>query len=145
MVSNGNVGEEIENSDKEFIVVAEHDLKRCTRPPKDHFEKILEATYPPHPYPVKHKLKDCTMMKRFMSSVGTPKHGDKLERDPTGGGTVLREVEVTTIADRIRPRARSAMWLAGTRAPTHCSRNSDNSWTSEKLPTLYVVPYDARE
>jgi hypothetical protein len=37
------------------------------------------------------------------------------------------------------------MWLAGTRAPTHCSRNLDNSGTSEILPTLYVVPHDPRE
>jgi hypothetical protein len=72
MVNNDNVGEEIENSDKELMVAAEHDFRRCTRPPKDHFKKILEAAYPHHSYPVKHKLMDCTMMKRFMSSVGTP-------------------------------------------------------------------------
>jgi hypothetical protein len=65
----------IENSNKVFVVVAKHDFKRCTRPPKDHFEKILKAACPHHLYPVKHKLRDCTMMKRFMSSVGTPPGG----------------------------------------------------------------------
>jgi hypothetical protein len=37
------------------------------------------------------------------------------------------------------------MWLAGTRAPTRCGRNPDNSRTSKKLPTLYAVPCGARE
>jgi hypothetical protein len=53
-----NDGEEADSSGEGFIAVAE--------PPKDHFEK-LEATCPHHPYPIKHKLKDCTMMKKFMT------------------------------------------------------------------------------
>jgi hypothetical protein len=96
-VNNSNTGMEIENSDKEFIVVAEHDFKRRTRSPKDHFKKILEAAYPHHPYPIKHKLKDCTMMRRFLSSVGTPLDGDELARDPRGRGTVLMEAVAATI------------------------------------------------
>jgi hypothetical protein len=67
IMNNGNAGKEIENSDEEFIVAAERDFKRRTRPPKDHFEKILEATCPHHPYPVKHKLMYCTTMRRFIS------------------------------------------------------------------------------
>jgi hypothetical protein len=43
------------------------------RPPKDHFEKLLEATYPHHSNPVKHKLKYYTMMKNFMTSVAFSK------------------------------------------------------------------------
>jgi hypothetical protein len=97
MVNNDNVGEEIENSDEEFIVT-ERDFQRRTRPPKDHFEKILEAACPHHLYPVKHKLRDGTMVRRFMSSSGTPPSGDELARDPRGRGTVLREVEVASIA-----------------------------------------------
>jgi hypothetical protein len=95
--NNGNAGKEIENSNEEFIAVAKRDFKQRTRPPKDHFEKILEASYHHHPYPIKHKLRDCTMMRRFMSSVGTPPDGDEVTRDLRGGGTVLGEVEVTTI------------------------------------------------
>jgi hypothetical protein len=59
---------------------------------------ILEAVCPHHPYPVKHKLMDCTMMKRFMTS-GAPPSGDEPARDPGGRGTVLilEEVEVVTI------------------------------------------------
>jgi hypothetical protein len=97
MANNGKIGKEIENSDEEFMVATEHDFKWHTRPPKEHFEKILEASCPHHLFPVKHKLKDCTMMKRFMSSVGTPPGGEELARDPRGGGTTLREAEVATI------------------------------------------------
>jgi hypothetical protein len=87
MTSNdGNTGKEIENSNEEFIAAAERDFKQCTIPPKDHFEKILEATYPHHPYPIRHKLRDCTMMRRFISSAGTPPGDDELTRDPRGGG-----------------------------------------------------------
>jgi hypothetical protein len=96
-MNNRNIGEEIENSDEEFIAAVKHDFKRRTRPPKDHFEKILAATYPHHLYPVKHKLRDCTMMWRFKSSAGTPPGGDELARDRRGGAMVLGEAEVATI------------------------------------------------
>jgi hypothetical protein len=52
----------------------------------------------PSPYPIKHKLRDYTMMKNFMSSRAPP-GGDELERDSRSRGTMLKEVEVTTIAD----------------------------------------------
>jgi hypothetical protein len=38
-----------------------------------------------HTYPVKHKLKDCTMMKIFMTS-GALSKGMKPEGDPSGKG-----------------------------------------------------------
>jgi hypothetical protein len=67
-----NCNEEVEDSDEECVAIAERDFKRCTRPPKDHFKMIHEATCPHHPYHVKHKLRDCTMMKKFMSSGAPP-------------------------------------------------------------------------
>jgi hypothetical protein len=78
---------------------SQRDFKWCTRPPKDYLEKILEAGCPHHPYPVKQKLSDCTMMRRFMSSVGTPPGDDELARDPRGKGMVLGKAEVPTLAD----------------------------------------------
>jgi hypothetical protein len=99
MVTNhGSTGEEIENSDEEFMATAERDFKRRTRLPKDHFEKILEASCLHHPYPLKHKLRDYTTMKRFTTSGAAP-GGDGPGRDSRGKGTTLfpREVEVTTI------------------------------------------------
>jgi hypothetical protein len=37
--------------------------------PTDHFEKLLEETCPNHAYPIKHKLRDCGMIKNFKASV----------------------------------------------------------------------------
>jgi hypothetical protein len=79
-VSNGSAGEEIEDSDEEFVVMAERDFKRHTRPHKGHIEKVLEAACPHHPYYVKHKLRDCTMMKRLMSSADALPGGDELKK-----------------------------------------------------------------
>jgi hypothetical protein len=71
---NGNGDEGADNSSEEFVAAAECHFKQQTRPPKDHFEKLLEATCPHHPYPVKHKLKHCTMIKKFMT-LGTFSRG----------------------------------------------------------------------
>jgi hypothetical protein len=88
-------------SDEERIATAERDLKRQTRPPKDHFEKLLETTCLHHSYPVKHKLKDCTMIKKFMTSAAFSKDR-KPGRDPGGKSAVPipGEAEVMTIFDR---------------------------------------------
>jgi hypothetical protein len=43
--------------------------KRQARPPLYHFEKLHEETCPNHAYLVKHKLRDCSMMNIFMTSV----------------------------------------------------------------------------
>jgi hypothetical protein len=56
------------NSDEGHVVAAERDFKRQMLPPKDHFEKVLEVACLNHSYPIKHKLKDCTMIKNFMTS-----------------------------------------------------------------------------
>jgi hypothetical protein len=61
----GNSGKEADNSGEVFVAIAKHDFKWKTQSPKDHFEKLLEATCPHHQYPVKHNLKDCTMMKKI--------------------------------------------------------------------------------
>jgi hypothetical protein len=42
---------------------------RCeARPPTNHFKKLLEETCPNHAYLIRHKLRDCGMMKSFMTS-----------------------------------------------------------------------------
>jgi hypothetical protein len=68
------------------------------RQPKDHFEKLLKTASLNHTYPVKHKLKDYTMMKNFMNSVALSK-GKKLEGDLAEKGTtsIPGEVAVITI------------------------------------------------
>jgi hypothetical protein len=70
------------------------------RSPKDHFKKLLKTTFPHHSYSIKHKLKDCTMMKNFMMSRAFSK-GRKPGGD-SGGKSVVpipREVEVMTLFD----------------------------------------------
>jgi hypothetical protein len=49
--------------DEELVVAVGREFKRQTRQPTDHFKKLLEATCPNHMYPIRHKLKECTMMK----------------------------------------------------------------------------------
>jgi hypothetical protein len=85
VTNHGN--EKVENSDEGCEVTAERDFKRCTRLPNDHFKKIPEMACPHHPYPVKHKLRDCTMMKKFMSLVA-PRGDDELARERRSRGIV---------------------------------------------------------
>jgi hypothetical protein len=75
-------------------------------PQKDVFKKLLEVSCPHYSYPVKNKLKDCTMMKKFMTS-GAFSKGRKLGGEPGGKSVVLilGEVEVMAIFDCGSPAA----------------------------------------
>jgi hypothetical protein len=42
--------------------------KRLARPPMDLIKRLPEEAYPNHAYPVSHKLKECSMMRSFMTS-----------------------------------------------------------------------------
>jgi hypothetical protein len=42
--------------------------KRPTRLPMDHFKMLLKEACSNHTYPVRHNLKDCSMMRGFMTS-----------------------------------------------------------------------------
>jgi enamine deaminase RidA (YjgF/YER057c/UK114 family) len=87
-------------SNEEYVSAIEHDLKNQARQPKEHFKKLLEAARSNHTYPVKHNLKDYTMMKNFMTSRAISK-GNKPEGDPSGKGTASfpGEAVVMTIYD----------------------------------------------
>jgi hypothetical protein len=74
--------------------------------PTDHFEKPLEETCPNHLYPVKHKLKNCNMMKNIMAP-GSLAQGMEVNEVPDEGNTTpfLGEDVVMTIYDgRPSPR-----------------------------------------
>jgi hypothetical protein len=92
--------EEADDSSKEGIAATEHDSRCQMRLPKNHFKKLLEATCLHHSYPVKHKLKDCTMMKKFMTWGGFSQ-GRKPGGDSGGKSAVLipGEGEVMSIFD----------------------------------------------
>jgi hypothetical protein len=72
MPGNDNGGEEAGISCEGFIAAIERNFKWQTWLSKDHFEKLFEVTYPYHPYPVKHKLKDCTIIKKNSRRQGIP-------------------------------------------------------------------------
>jgi hypothetical protein len=61
-------GWETGGSSVRHISTATRSGKRPVRPPTDHFKWLLEEAYPNHAYPVSHKLKDCSMMRSFMTS-----------------------------------------------------------------------------
>jgi hypothetical protein len=92
--------EKVEDSGEEYFLVVERNFNRQTRQPKDHFEKVVDVTSPNHSYPIKHKLKDCSTMKNFMT-LGAFTKGRKLEGDPGRKGTapIPGQAEVMTIFD----------------------------------------------
>jgi hypothetical protein len=72
--------------------------KHQVLPPTNHFKKLLEETCPNHAYPVKHKLRDCIMMKNFISS-GSLARGMEVDDVLDEGNTMpfLREDTVMMI------------------------------------------------
>jgi hypothetical protein len=77
---------EADGSDEEHVMAAKRDFKHQAQQPTYHFEKLLKVTCPNHAHPVIHKLKECTMMKNYMTSGALTK-GKKPERDPWGKAT----------------------------------------------------------
>jgi hypothetical protein len=49
------------------IMTAAGSSRLHARPPTDHFERQLEEACPNQAYPVKHKIRDCGMIKNFMA------------------------------------------------------------------------------
>jgi hypothetical protein len=74
------------------------------RQPIDHFEKLLKAICPNHVYSIRHKLKECTMMKNYMATETFAK-GKKLEGDSAGkvAAPFPAEKVVMSIYDRPAP------------------------------------------
>jgi hypothetical protein len=64
---------EVDESDEEYVVATEHEFMHQAWYPKDHFKKVLKVACPNHTYLVKYKLKDCTMLKNFMTSGPSPR------------------------------------------------------------------------
>jgi hypothetical protein len=57
----------------------------------DHFKRLLEEACPNHAYPIRHKLKDCGMMRSFMT------WGAELGQDPGRSDTTPFPRENTVI------------------------------------------------
>jgi hypothetical protein len=63
------------------VTTARHSGKHQVWLPTHHFERLLKEACPNHTYPVKHKLKECDMIKNFMISVSLTR-GMELDEDP---------------------------------------------------------------
>jgi hypothetical protein len=66
------------------VVTAAGNNKHQARPPTDHLERLHKEACPNHVYHVKHKLKDCGMIKNFMV-LGSPAWGMELDEVPDEG------------------------------------------------------------
>ena len=65
---------------KEMAVAAPQE----DRPPlNEHFEQLLNKPCTNHGYPVKHKFKDCDLMKRLLRRSGRPAGGGRDKQPPT--------------------------------------------------------------
>jgi hypothetical protein len=76
-----------DGSDMRHILTAARGDKHQARPPKDHFKRLLEEACPNHAYPVRHKLKDCSMMRSF-TTLGSLTWGAELDEGSDGSGTM---------------------------------------------------------
>jgi hypothetical protein len=89
--NNGNDGE-ASGSSVRCILIAAHSDKRQPRPPMHHYKRPLEEACPNHAYPVRHKLKDCGMMRIFMI-LGSLTWGVELDEDMGGDDMMLFPME----------------------------------------------------
>jgi hypothetical protein len=81
----GNDGEAGDSSVR-CILTATHGNKCQARLPTDHFKGLLEEAYKKHVYPFRHKLKDCGMMRSFVT-LGSLTRGLELDEDPDRSDT----------------------------------------------------------
>jgi hypothetical protein len=70
-----------DGSEMEYVKTVGRSVKRQVQPRTDHFERLLEEACLNHAYHIKHKLKDCSMMKNFMTS-GSLTQDREHEEDP---------------------------------------------------------------
>jgi hypothetical protein len=111
------------------VVMAAGSGKRPTRPPTYHFERLLEKACPNHTYPVKHKLRDCGMMKNFMVSESLTQSME-LDEFPNEDNTMPfpgENVVITIYHGRPLPGMRH-MSNPSPGAPTHYGWGHGDAW-----------------
>jgi hypothetical protein len=70
--------------------------KRWVRLPMDHFKSLLKEACPKHAYLIRHKLKDCDMMRSCMTA-GSITWGVELDEGPNGSDTMSFPEENTVM------------------------------------------------
>jgi hypothetical protein len=82
------------------ISITVYSDKRPVGPPTDHFKRLLVEACQNHAYPVRHKLKYCSMMKSFMTSRSLT-WGAELGEGPDGSDmTPFSEQNAVVMVDR---------------------------------------------
>jgi hypothetical protein len=84
------------------ISTATHSDKRLVWLPTDHFKRLLEEACPNHAYSVRHKLKDYSMMRSFMTLGSLTYYAELDER--SDGSNTMPFPEVNTIMTVYRGR-----------------------------------------
>jgi hypothetical protein len=126
--NDGNYGK-VGGSDAERIVTTAHSVEHQARPPTDHFRRLLEGACPNHAYPIRHKLKDCDMMKSFMI-FGSFTRGMELNEDLCRSDTMPfpGEDTVMTVYGGHFPLERCRVSKLSHGPPTHCSWGRRGTW-----------------
>jgi hypothetical protein len=91
--------------DDNFVVAVERKTSRpkgnLTKPapPKDNFERLLDASCPHHEVPVKHTLGECRLMKNYVKGTLKPRTADQPQKGGSSPTTTmvrgLRSLEKT--------------------------------------------------
>jgi hypothetical protein len=86
-------------------------------PPKDHFEKVLNAPCPHHEVPIKHTLKNCQLIKNYVKDTLKPravdppkKGGSSPDNDDGSGAMYLGEDGVVHMIFGESPARPSRQW-----------------------------------
>jgi hypothetical protein len=102
-------------------VTAARSGKHQARLPTNYSERLLEEACPNHAYPLKQKLKDCCMMKNFMTSGSLTR--DKEPEEDLGRNDVMpfprKDAVMTVYDDGHPPLGRRRMSNLGPGTPTH--------------------------
>jgi hypothetical protein len=116
----GNDGE-AGGSGMRHISTTNHSDKRQARPPTDHYRRLLKEAYPNHAYPIRHKLKDCNMMRSFVTS-GSLTWGAELDEGPEWSETspFPRENAIMTVYGGRSLPGRCRVSNLSPSALTHC-------------------------
>jgi hypothetical protein len=143
---------EADRSDEEYVASAERDFKHQVRWPNEHFVKLLEVAYLNHEYPMKHKLKECTMMKNFLTlgalSKGKKPRGDQGRRGmtPFPREEVVMSIYSGPITHESRRKVKLMSWEVNTMSPAtpEYLRWSKSLITFDQTDHLNCVPMPGR-
>jgi hypothetical protein len=117
----GNDGEEGGSIVRRALTTA-HSDKRQERPSTYHLKRLLDEACPNHTHPIRHKLKDCGMMRSFMTSRSLTSVAE-IDEEPDGRDTTPfpEENVVMTVYGGHPSLGRCRMSNLSPKALTRCS------------------------